>query len=328
MRIYLLTLITFNLMLAKPIVYIWTGCGFNKLLSSGQRDECRKHFFMLNSKLSQLGYKMVQVKKYSEIGKNYKALVCFDLPECELDKLCLLDKSKSHLWLWEPPTVKPYNYEEKYHEHFNKVFTLLDSMVDGKKYIKYYEPQPIIKYMSGMSFEDRRLCVMLAGNKESSHPQELYSYRRGIVDFCEDNPLIQFDLFGWGWDKDLRVYKGHAKSKVVAYQKYKFCICCENMRNADGYLTAEKIIYPMICGCVPIYIGGKNIGNYIPEECFIDGSQFSSEKQLFEYLDKYSQAEYQKKIEAIQKYISSPKAKLFSCENFVKIFVENILNEV
>ena len=44
------------------------------------------------------------------------------------------------------------------------------------------------------------------------------------------------------------------------YKNYKFSIVIENSRHPE-YFT-EKIMIPLLCGCIPIYFGCLNIDNY------------------------------------------------------------------
>lgn len=57
----------------------------------------------------------------------------------------------------------------------------------------------------------------------------------------------------------------------------------------------------------------------------VDGREFKTPEDLFNYLQAMPKSEYEAKVEAIKKYLLTDKPKLFSCENFVKIFMDNVL---
>ena len=49
-------------------------------------------------------------------------------------------QNKLVLFLWEPPTVEPEGYAPEVLEHFGKVFTWDDDLVDNQKFFKFHYP--------------------------------------------------------------------------------------------------------------------------------------------------------------------------------------------
>ena len=54
---------------------------------------------------------------------------------------------------------------------------------------------------------------------------------------------------------------------IEPYKEYLFSICIENYRNADYF--SEKIISPLMCNCMPIYLGCKNIRKYFKNDVIL-----------------------------------------------------------
>lgn len=251
--------------------------------------------------------------------------------------------------LWESEVVLRRNFNKKLHTYFNTLFTWNDDLVDNKKYFKFYWPQPYLKMIDHRkSFNEKKFCVLIAGCKQFNHPQELYSQRREVIEFFENIPDSGFEFFGGGnnaqWNKDTTFYKnyrgpaptiysredsvpypitpGHA-NKLECLKNYKFCICYENSTET-GWVT-EKIFDCFIAGCVPIYLGAHNITDFIPSECFIDRRMFTSNDELYSFLKNMTQETYEQYITAIQNFLNSNAAQLFSSEFFIHTLLKRII---
>lgn len=240
-----------------------------------------------------------------------------NLPECA--DLLVVDErlgdigvsgKMQYLNLMESDIIRHHDFNIDNHEQFSRVFTWSDDLVsfDSSKYIKsnysFCFPDS-----AAIPIGNSRphLCAMIAGNKGSSFPNELYSERFKAIKWFEKNHLSDFDLYGIHWErlyvrspiKILRLpnrlpalskifhfkrpsYKGAVKSKKEILQNYKFSICYENC-SSNGYIT-EKIFDSFFSGCVPIYLGAPNIDKYIPLNCFIDFRDFKSYEDLYMYI--------------------------------------------
>jgi hypothetical protein len=80
----------------------------------------------------------------------------------------------------------------------------------------------------------------------------------------------------------MSIYRGACASKYEVLSQYRFSLCFENMA-MTGYVT-EKIFDCLYAGCVPLYLGAKNIEELIPRDTYIDCRQFSSWEALNSYV--------------------------------------------
>jgi len=230
------------------------------------------------------------------------------------------DIQKSYLIMNESPLVRPDNFDKMKHKYFHKIFTWDDSLVDDKKYFKinysFEIPKTIPKKLN-----KEKLCCLIVGNKDSDHPNELYSERRKLIRWFEKNHPDDFDLYGVGWNeyrfkgiKPIRAfnripitkkimfkyfgeyyssYEGKVDNKFDTMQNYKFAICYENIKNVSGYIT-EKMLDAMFAGCVPIYWGADNITEHIPKNSFIDKRDFDNYEKLYDFMSNMDEKEEKK----------------------------------
>ncbi|CAA6667687.1 unnamed protein product [Spirodela intermedia] len=80
-----------------------------------------------------------------------------------------------------------------------------------------------------------------------------------------------------------------------AMSHYKFVLAIENTA-VDSYVT-EKLFYALDAGSVPIYFGAPNVADFVPPNSIVDGSKFSSMKELAAHVkslavDPVAYAEY------------------------------------
>ena len=160
--------------------------------------------------------------------------------------LTKLPKKKLILFMWEPPTVLPALYDKRVQNCFSKLYTWDDDLVDNKTFFKYYYPvlQPMISHLP--SFEEKKLCTLVASNAKSRYPKELYSERKKVIEFFENLESGDFEFYGRGWDASLyKTYKGAIPDKINTIKHYRFSICYENTRDIKGYIT-EKIFEEIV----------------------------------------------------------------------------------
>jgi len=312
---------------------------------------------LLRNKLNQMNINLNTMDQYliDDIDK----VIFLDFPTYN-KKLLKTLKAKNipmYLIINECEIIKPDNWDKKNHNYFNKIFTWKESLVDNKKYFKFYWPNKINKNI--IVKQKEKLCTMIAGNKINNDKRELYSARADIVEWFEKNHLNEFDLYGIGWEikqkhghsfydnlyrfiskriikyrnflksfKNINVspyksYKGQIENKKDILSSYKFSICYENAQNIPGYIT-EKIFDCFFSGCVPVYWGAPNITDLIPEDCFIDNRNFNSHEELYYYMKNMSLADYNGYIERIEKFINSQKIYPFSAECFVETIIREL----
>jgi hypothetical protein len=288
------------------------------------RDNARLPFHTMREAFKRLGYTVKTTTRVQDF-KAAHAVICFDIP-LEFPEMLKsgIPKEKFILFMFEPPTIKPYNFVREYHEPFGKIYTQLDDLVDNKKYFKFYEPQ--IDFSVGKNstpFEDRKLCAMIAGNKKSTFQLELYSQRQKMIDFFENKQTGEFDLYGPGWPA-YSSYRGYVDSKTKCLSRYRFNICYENMHGVRGYIT-EKLFNSFPSATVPVYWGAPNITDYVPKNCFIDRRDFNDEHELYAYLKSMDKKTYNTYLENIKNYVTTAQAAQFSTENFADIVISSVL---
>lgn len=233
---------------------------------------------------------------------------------------------KKILFLFEPPSVEPNQYNKQNHIIFDKIFTWDDDLVDNVKYFKFYLPlyDRFDPSYFEISFDQKKFCTMICFNKNSGHQNELYSERRKTIEFFENLKTKELDLYGFGWSKHVyKNYKGSIDDKFSVLKQYKFSVCYENIKNIKGYIS-EKIFHCLLTGCVPIYWGASNVEDYIPKTCFIDRRNFNSNKELYNFLKNVKKPEYQNYRNEIKKFMVTENAYLFSWYNFIELFKTQI----
>ncbi len=294
---------------------------FFKLNAS--QDEYAKKWVYLREALEKAGYE-IKFTFNAEDLEDFTALISItNVNPTLLENLKSYPKEKCWLFVLEPPVYLPKIYKKPATDAFSKKFVMFDDLVDGEEYLKFYYPQPRLEVLREIpDFSKKKLCVLIAGNKTSDQPKELYSERQKAISFFSDLPTDEFDLFGHGWE-GYKKWRGPIKSKWDLLKDYKFCICYENMKDQYGYIS-EKIFDCFVAGCVPIYWGASNISNYVHKKCYIDRRAFNSESDLYEFLKNMDKNTYEKYLDAAQKYLSSPAAQLFSIEHFIQIVMNNL----
>ncbi|MDR3646005.1 MAG: glycosyltransferase family 10 [Candidatus Babeliales bacterium] len=302
-------------------IYIKAGVGgrlFDVDNPIANRDDCLQPTYQLQQAFKNLGWEIKQTDSLENLN-DAKYIVSLDVHLEELSNLYNYPNAKLILFLVEPPTVSPTNYNKAFHERFSRVYTWKDDLVDNKKYFKYHYPvmNPMIENI--IDFDNKKLCTMIAFNKRSNYGNELYSERINVINFFE-NFNNNFDFYGPGWNANVfKNYKGTVTSKTECLKNYKFSFCFENTKDIKGYVT-EKIFDCFRAGCVPIYWGASNITNYVPKNCFIAREDFKNYYDLYQFMKNMSKEEYQKYIINIKEFLNSEKAKLFSIENYIKLF--------
>lgn len=243
------------------------------------------------------------------------------------------------LYLLEPPTLTPHDFEESFWHDFDIIATWNDDLVQRQttfkkpKIIKCYYPERTNFQGSEVAFDQRKFCIMVAINSFFWMPAQdytnLYDERRKIAYWFEKQSPQELDVFGRFWPSELFVFKGPLPGlfpfdptvKIRTLGEYKFCFCFENTGNTAGYIS-EKILNCLSSGCVPIYCGARNIEQFIPKNCFIDYRDFSSIEDLYLFLKKISQKEHAAYVHNAQIWLESSASQYFSPEYFAQQMVD------
>ncbi len=264
-------------------------------------------------------------------------------------KMIFLNRRKNILICFEPPIVNPFDYMKIFHPFFTKIYTWNDDLVDNKKIFKILSFQSSTGWNTSIKeFKKKKFLVLINSNKEPFFPfkilsqfgRELYSERIKAIDFFEEKIPDKFYLYGRGWNKRKKynlteivcgfkkhfTYKGAVENKWETLSNFKYCICFENMRDINGYIT-EKILDCFKAKCVPIYWGAPNIEKYIPKDCFIDFRDFGCDyEKLLNFLNSIDETKYNQYINNIEKLLADKKfVDQWFEEGFAKFFLEDIL---
>jgi len=235
------------------------------------------------------------------------------------------------------------------HDGFGKHIT-------SDRFVQIQYPNPIPKecgdnFQSLAFFQRPDLICLIGSNRHANlaDTRELYSERVKVIKWFEAHALNDFKLYGNGWKVPQKrfgsagkmryrlekilpwilgkpvfpSYQGSAKTKYEVLSKTKFCVCFENARDIDGYIT-EKIFDCFFAGCVPIYWGDANIGLSIPSNCFIDFRQFSSYEDLYQYVKALTSKQFSDYQQAAKNFLLSDQFAPFTSQNFANIVIHKI----
>jgi len=276
-------------------------------------------------------------------------------------KLCIqkkIPKEKLNLIITESPIMKPETWMIKNHQYYGKVFTWDDALVDNKKYFHYLWLQNIeYNKQAKVSFENKKLIVLINAQKTNYLPNELYSLRIKAIRYFEKKYPDDFDLYGVGWEKPLDLkfvysalksnpfkiliflkdyvdslrgfpsYKGKVVDKISTLARYKFCLCFENMKDIDGYIT-EKIFDCFKANCVPIYYGASNISKYIPSDTFINFRQFKTFDEMYSHMINMDKKTYNRYLISIKKFLKSNQLKKWNYQSYCsQVFLNNTIKK-
>ncbi len=234
-------------------------------------------------------------------------------------------QSKIALFLWEPESVLPLNWDSNLHKLFPIIFTWHDGYINNKNIIKIHWPQTrVFKDVPKINFDTKKLLVNISMNKSSTHPRELYSKRLNSIKYFEQNQPENFDLYGVGWETThFPSYRGTVLNKWDVLPKYRFSLCYENIYDEPGWIT-EKIFDCFRSNCVPIYWGASNITDYIDKNAFIDRRNFRNDKELEDYIMNITEQDYNQFLKAIYNYLKSESFSKFLPINFAETIINTL----
>lgn len=252
-----------------------------------------------------------------------------------------------YLLVLESPLAAPESHRVTNHERFRTIFTYNDTLVDGSRYRKINYAFDLPSRVPRDLARKKRLCLTIAGNKRSTHPQELYSERLTAIRWFEQNRPDDFDLYGIGWDlgtigarlpralarrcSRLRrlgkplfpSWRGTVERKRDVMGLYRFALCYENIADLPGYIT-EKLFDAFFAGTVPVYRGADNVAKHIPPECFIDLRRFADYPSLYAHLAEMPDDRYLAHLDAIEQFLTGGRARPFSCDFFAETLLTGI----
>jgi len=286
------------------------------------RDNSLVPFYYLKRKLKKNEISINTIDMYDNIA-DLDAVLFLTL-DFKLINKCIkngLENKMVYIALEPPVVIKEHSPEglKKLGDLFKYIMTWQDDLIDNKKFFKINFPQYFGEQrVEKMKFNNKKLLTNISGNKTSDYPDELYSERLEVIKYFENKHSNEFDFYGIGWDNSKDNYKnylGKVNRKIDAYQKYKFALCFENMKNINGYIT-EKIYDCFKAQIVPIYWGASNIERYVPKDCFIDYREFNDVDELYKYISSIDKSSYKKYINNINNFLNSDNIKPFGTQCF------------
>lgn len=178
------------------------------------------------------------------------------------------------------------------------------------------------QFINDVPFLQKKLAAIIIANKKSFARRSIYNEREKVILWFAENHSEDLDYYGTERWHIEALYKGEVESKLETYKNYRFAICFENAR-IPGYIT-EKIFDCFEAKCVPVYYGDPTISQAIPNDCFIDYTQFSSMDECYHFLKNMTENEYDKYLEAIDRFHLSQQCNVFSIKLFIQILLKVI----
>ena len=251
----------------------------------------------------------------------------------------------------ESPSASSFSHSPAFQQLFQFVYSWAKpsalSLQGLYRKLSYAVPSTSI---ASPPFDLRKFASMIASNKRSSHPSELYSLRRQIIGWYYAHYPTLFDLYGHGWNRPacftdsnplvcfaklascLRrpfyrspaSFVGSTPDKRITLGSYKFSFCFENIASHDDYLT-EKIFDCLLAKTIPIYYGAPNIGDLIPASCFIDFRAFDSFRDLHDFLVDIDERTYCSYLQSASEFLESASFTSFSPEAFASNILEGLI---
>jgi hypothetical protein len=136
-----------------------------------------------------------------------------------------------------------------------------------------------------ISMKDR--LVSAVGSREMAFP--LHRARTHLLDELEANPMLGVEVFGKG--------RKYIEDKSDGLARYMYSIAIENS-STPNYWT-EKISDCFLSMTVPIYVGATNIGEFFPEESFIQVPEENMKNGLLKAIQEASRVDYVSRLEAL-----------------------------
>lgn len=304
-----------------------------------ENDGDHEMFYDKHSRINQLAVPYLYFKQaVEEIGYNFQPTFDYiglgskkdvayivsltTLNQTILQSVAQHPKEKCILTIQEPWIVYDFMYDRRLTNYFGKIGVMFDDLVDNINYFKFFCPQQNEELAKDMPpFEQRKFSVMVQSHHVSNHRQAAYSEREKAAEFLSKTG--EFDLYGKGWE-GYSSWKGWTNLNTIDVLKnYKFSFVYENMFDQNGYIS-NRIFDAIYAKSLPIYLGPKNISDYIPFNCFINLKDFNSYEQLYCYLKNMDRETYDSYIDAAQAYIKSSKAEVFSSKQFARTMMTYI----
>ncbi|MEY4379388.1 MAG: hypothetical protein RLZ85_1269 [Verrucomicrobiota bacterium] len=265
-------------------------------------------------------------------------------------------EGRAYVYLYENPLIRPLNRDMRILAGYDRWFGWDEYLAADPRFVRVSYPNA---FPSGVPAgpEARPLfCVLVASNKAlmTVDERDQYAERVRIIDWYERNAPGDFHLYGKGWEvrapragrwgrllgkaakfmakfgpprSPYATWHGMVDDKIGLLGMSRFCLAHENCRDLPGYVT-EKLFDCFRAGCVPVYVGPKEIRELVPAECFIDGRDFPDPAALHAYLRSVDDERYLRYQRAAQDYFASGKADRFGRPHFVESIVKGVVADL
>ena len=265
-------------------------------------------------------------------------------------------EGKAYAYLYENPLIRPLNRDKSVLANYARWFGWDEALADDTRFVRVPYPNAFPSWPLAGPEQRPLFCVLVASNKALAMHDERdqYKERVRIIDWYEQNAPEDFHLYGKGWEvsasrpgrfgrllgkaakfiarfrsarSPYATWHGMVDDKIALLGRSRFCLAHENCRDLPGYVT-EKLFDCFRAGCVPVYVGPKEIGDLVPAGCFIDGRNYADPKDLDAFLRSIDDDRYRDYQDEARMYFQSGKADRFSRRHFVESIVNGVLADL
>lgn len=157
----------------------------------------------------------------------------------------------------------------------------------------------------------KRMSIMISQKQVAPGHEHRHQLVREIL-----SRNLPVDIYGRGCafykDIDDSRLKGEFENSLVMFQNYEYSICIENF--CSNHYFSEKVIDPLLCNTIPIYLGCVNIESYFPGQTICLSGELQQDIQLITDILSYP--------EKYRKWTDVPlvKSKIFLLKHIQKLF--------
>ena len=149
---------------------------------------------------------------------------------------------------------------------------LPDLFVAGNAFLTYNTPPRVLPTKS------KPLSIMVSQKRYA--PGHIYRHTLVQAILASSLPI---DIFGRGCadyanTNDPRLKCGFNQDDNILYAGYNYHIAIENYRSRHYF--SEKIINPLLCGTIPVYLGCVNIEQYFPDNVILLSGDVERDMEL------------------------------------------------
>ena len=149
---------------------------------------------------------------------------------------------------------------------------LPDTFVAGNAFITYNTPPRVLYTKS------KPLSIMVSQKRYA--PGHIYRHTLVQAILASSLPI---DIFGRGCadyanTNDSRLKSHFNDNDNILYESYNYHIAIENYRSQHYF--SEKIINPLLCATIPVYLGCVNIEQYFPDNVILLSGDVERDMEL------------------------------------------------